>query len=487
MKNKEELEKKISKGIKWTFVGKIGAQVIQLATGVILSRILTPEDFGLVGMLAVLVSFAGVITTAGLSLAIVQKKDINNDDMSTAFWINFILSLLVSAILILCIPWIVRFFDEARLGVIVRLITFRIILGALVVTQIAKLSRDLKFKNMAFLNFFSLSAGGGIGIFMALVGFSFQSIVYKDIFVKFFSMIYLYYESRWLPKLKISKSSFKKLFGFSIKAFGIKLLRNSVKQIDASIIGKISTSVQTGLYTRAFFIANIPSVSIMKVFAGTMFPILSKVQDDRDLFKESYQRMLLLTIFITFPILTYLCFFPEFFISIVLGEKWLEAKELLRVLAFIGISSPVRQYMEVVVMSKGHVNTLLKLETVLAVLEVLLLIFLGVYLGIWGILIGKGVMSLLKLLVSFYLVSIHAEYPIKNQIKDIGKSLFPFFAMVIFLALTSILGVEIPVIPQVIFSGIIYLIVAEIINDQSFNEIKKYVFSSLKRVFLKKK
>ena len=268
-------------GVAWNFIEKVLMRGASFIIGIILARLLSPSDFGLIGMLAIFVAISNVFIEGGLAKALIQRKDCQDIDFSTAFVANVSMSLVIYVVLFLTAPLIADFYDEPILTDITRILSLNFVLGSFNIVQRAKLMANVDFKSLAQINVISTIVSGIVGIAMAYYGWGVWSLVGQTLCSTIVLLLLFPFYSKWRPSIKFSPNSFRQLFGFGSKLMATGVYSVILNNISTICIGRFYKSNQLGFYTRASQFSEIISSTMFDVLGNVTFPVLSHLQDDR--------------------------------------------------------------------------------------------------------------------------------------------------------------------------------------------------------------
>ena len=274
------LKQKTYKGVLWSGSEKFGTQAIQFVFGVFLARILSPADFGLIGMLTIFITLAQVFIDSGFHIGLIRKNDAKDEDFSTVFWFNFTFSFIVYGILFGLSPYIAAFYDQPILVDLTRVITINLIINSFGTIQRTILIKRIDFKSQAKVRLIALFVGGATGIVMALNGYGVWSLVGKNLTQQLFTNIGYWLVSSWRPTLIFSTRSFKEIFSFGYKLLISGIFTTISRNLYSVAIGKLFPVQSLGYYTRARQFKDLPVQSILGVSMSVLFPVLSRLQDD---------------------------------------------------------------------------------------------------------------------------------------------------------------------------------------------------------------
>ena len=370
----ENIKKDTLKGVKWTAIEKIALQGIQFVIGLILARLLTPSDFGLVGMLAIFISISQTFVDGGFSNALIRKLDRTDTDCSTAFYFNIVVGLVCYGLLFVASPWIAEFFNIPILKDLLRVLSISIFVNSLAVVQIAKLTVDINFKAQARATVCSVVFSGCIGILMAYKGYGVWSLAWQNVFGAIFKCIMLWCQTKWKPKMVFSMESFRNLFSYGSKLLLSNLLGTFYANMTTIAIGKFYTSKDLGFYSRGQQFAHLPSTAIIDTIGRVTFPILAKIQNDDERLVSVYRKYIKVTSLPIIFCLTLLASIAKPLILVLLTEKWLDATLFLQIFCFAFMTEHISKLNLNLLQVKGRSDLYLRLEVVKKIIAFIILL-----------------------------------------------------------------------------------------------------------------
>ncbi|MCX8104708.1 MAG: lipopolysaccharide biosynthesis protein [Ignavibacterium album] len=469
-------------GISWSFLENVINQAIQFIIGIILARLLTPAEFGLVGMLTIFISISQVFIDSGFSQALIRKQDCNKDDYNTVFFFNIVVAVFFYLVLFILAGSISSFFNEPKLSEIVKILSLSIIINSFGIVQTAQLTKEINIKTQTKISVISNTGAGLISIYLALTGYGVWSLVWRTILSNLFRIIFLWYWNKWRPGLSINFKSFNEMFSFGSKYMVSVLLHNISENIYYLVIGKYFSAQQLGYYTRSLSFSNLLSFNINHVISRVSYPVLSKLQDDNIKLKNAYRLLVKDTMFITFFALIILAAISEPLIITLIGEKWRQAIPYLQLLSFASLLIPLHLLNLNILLVKGRTDIYLNLEIVKKIL-IIPIVYFGIKYGIEKMIIGMIAHSLISFIMNSHFSGRIISYSTVAQAIDILPRL----------TLALIVGVLIYLIPKIINIAYMYLLIiqltigfilflgiAAIIKVESFFELKKMFLSKLK-------
>ena len=417
----ESLKKKTVRGTFWSAVDNIANQGVTFLVGLVLARLLTPHEYGLIGYIMILVAVFNSIVDSGFSNALIRKKDAGQTDYSTAFIFNLAVSLvMVAAMVLVAVPFS-RFFKEPQLVPLVRVMSVIVVINALALIQRTRLVKSVDFKTQTKASLISSVSSGAVGLVMAFGGLGVWSLVGQQISRQLINTVCLWILNRWTPTWRFSWSSFRELFGFGWKLLVSGLIDTVWKEIYQLVIGKFYSTSTLGQYTRGKQFSDIFSSNMTSIVQRVSYPVLSSIQDERERMKEGYRKIIRTTMLASFVLLFGLSAVAESLLTVLIGPRWLEAAHYLQIICFAASLYPLHAINLNMLQVQGRSDLFLKLEIVkkiIAVGPLLLGIFIGIDWMLWGSLATSIIAYFLNARYSGTLIG----YPIRAQIKDILPS-----------------------------------------------------------------
>lgn len=471
------LKQKTIHGLLWSFIDSFANQGVQFLVGIILARILSPREFGLIGMLTIFIAISQSFINSGLSSALIRKKNCSQVDYSTIFYTNLILGVIFYIILFVSAKSISLFFKEPQLEMILKVLGFGLILNAFGIIQRTILTKNINFKLQTKVSLVASIGSGSIAITMALLNYGVWSLVALTLIRFGLNSIFLWIWAKWIPIWAFSKKSFSELFSFGSKLLISGLINTTYRNIYYLVIGKYFSAVELGYYTMADQFQALPSKNLNSILSRVTYPILSSIQDDTQKLKESYKKIIKSTMFISFIFMIVMAAIAKPMIITLVGEKWLPSVIYLQMLCFIGMFYPLHSLNLNILKVKGRSDIFLRLEIIkksMAIPTIIIGVFFGIKIMIFGMMINT--------MIAYYLNSYWSGrmigYSSLQQIKDI----LPSFVLALIIGgcvfCLNFIGIDSPLILLIlqIFSGIILLIfICEITKFKDYLFIKSIV------------
>ena len=424
----ESLKKKTVKGVAWTSLDQVLNLGFGFVIGVILARILSPSDYGLLAMIAVFNAIAMAFVNSGFGNALIRKPDLNEDDNTTAFSFNIVVAIVMIGVLWVIAPWVAQFYDKPILTSLLRAEAFLLVISSLRIVQNTQLTRALNFKAKMIINVASQIIAGVIAIIAAYRGYGVWALVIMHYVSGITGLVLLWVISPWRPRGNWNKASFGYLWGYGSKLLASGLLDTVYSNIYPIIIGKLFSAADLGQYTRAKGYASIPSQGLTGVIQQVTFPVLSKIQDDDQRLGDSYRRMLRFTVFLVFPIMIGMAALAYPLVVALVTDKWAQCVPYLQVICFASMWYPVHAINLNLLQVKGRSDLFLRLEIIKKAL-ITVVIFICVPFGIMGICYGAVFTSLACLAINTYYTGKLIHVGFFRQMMDMTPTLLNSLAM----------------------------------------------------------
>lgn len=471
------------RGVGWSFADTLSNQGVTFLVGVVLARLLSPEEYGLIGIITIFITVFNTIVDSGFSNALIRKNDADDIDYSTVFYSNLVVSFILSVTLFCLAPNIGSFFDRPQLIPLTRVMSSIIVINAFAIIQRTILVKRIDFKTQTKCSLISSLMGGAAGIGMAVSGYGVWSLVGQQVSMQFIRSILLWSYTKWYPKMQYSWERFWGLFGFGWKLLVSSIIETLWNQLYQVVIGKCYSPATLGQFTRAQQFSTICSSNLTAVVQRVSYPVLSKIQDDKSRLKAAYRRVIKTTMLFSFILMLGMAASAKSMIQVIIGEQWLPAVPYLQIICFYMMLYPLHAINLNMLQVQGRSDLFLKLEIAKKIVAVFPLI-LGVYVGVYWMLAGCVVADLFAYYLNAYYSGPFLNYSVKEQIKDILPSLgialliaFPVFILS-FLSISPYLLFPI----QLIVGLFLAIFICEIVKLEEYREIKSIAFDYLKKI-----
>lgn len=481
--SESSLKKKTVSGLGWSALDNVARLGITFIVSIILARLLSPDEYGLIGILTIFISVFNAIVGGGFSVALIRKKDATDIDYSTIFYVNLCVSIVLTIVLFFCAEPISAFFHREELLSLTRVMSCIVIINALCIVQRARTTKRIDFKTQTKITFTSSILSGIIGIAMAYMGYGVWALVGQQISVNLCTTILFWLYNRWIPKLVFSWDSFMEMWSFGWKLLASRLIDTVWQEIYQVVVGKCYSPATLGLYTRAMQFSQLFSRNLTEVVQSVSFPVLSSIQDDKERLRNAYRRVIKTTMLPAFVLMYGMAAVAKPMIVVLIGEKWLGCVGFLQIICIYGALYPLHAINLNMLQVQGRSDLFLKLEIIKKIINIgplLLGIFVDIYL-----MVGS---SIITSCISYYLNAYYSgpflNYSIKEQVKDILPSLGVAVVMAIpVLAMSFIPLNAFVLLPmQVVVGAIIVFAICEKTHLPEYIEIKNIVIPQIKKI-----
>lgn len=353
----QNLKQKTAQGLFWSFLSSGGMQLLNLIIGIFLARLLSPGEYGIVGMLAIFTLLANNLQESGFGVALVNIKDIEHNDYNAVFWFNVGMSLLLYAILFCCAPLIATFFHQPCLVSLSRFVFLGFIIASLCISPNAMLVRGLKMKEKAITSLSALIVSGTVAVIMAIKGFSYWSLATQQILYNVVICFGRFYYTRWCPTLKVDFTPVRQMFTFSYKVLITAVLTTINNNVLTVIFGRLFPAQAVGNFTQANKWNTMANQMVTNTMAQVAQPVFTQVTDDKERQRRVFGKMLRFTAFLAFPALFGLALVAPQVILLAIGDKWVDSIPLLQILCISGAFIPLYTVYQNLFLSQGKSDT----------------------------------------------------------------------------------------------------------------------------------
>jgi len=476
----DSLKNKAVRGIKWSFIDNLANSGITFIVGIFLARILSPAEFGILGLIAVFIAISNSIVDGGFATALIRKSNASDEDYNTVFYSNLIFAFGLTVILILASNGIAVFFKEPILRYITPVMSLVLIINSFTIIQRTIFVKKIDFKTQAKISLIASIGSGIIGISLALLKFGVWSLVAQQLSRQALLSVFLWLFSTWRPKFTFSKESFKELFGFGSKILIANLVNTFYQNIFYTIIGKLYSTEQLGKYTRADQFNTIFTNNLTLVIQKVSFPILSSIQEDRDKLTFVFRKTLIYSSIITFAFVLALAAIAKPLILILIGYKWIDSVQYLQIMCLYGMLYPLQ------IVNLNMLNVQKRSDLILKLEIVKKIIFVPVFIvGFYFSLIDMLWAAVIYYYIEYFLNSFYSKryfgYGTLKQIID----LFPIY-LISFLVAISIWSITLlnlsnisTLIIQVFLCVLLFPLSYKLIGLVEYKELKQIVLKLL--------
>lgn len=477
-----ELKDKAAKGIFWGGFSNGAQQILNLIFGIFLARLLSPGDYGVIGMLSIFTLIAGSIQDSGFSAALINEKEDNHENMCSVFWFNITMSFILYLILYFCAPLIAKFYHNPDLIQLSRYLFISLFISSFSCVQGAYLTKHLMIKERAIASLTATVISGCVGIYMAFKGFAYWGIATQTITYSTVVVICMWYFSPWRPSFRFSFKPIKRMFTFSCKLLITSIFTHINNNIFSVILGRLYNAREVGNYSQANKWNNMGSDLISNMISGVSRPVLAGVNDDRERQLRIFRKMIRFTAFCSFPAMFGLALVAPEFITVAITDKWIDSAQIMRILCIGGAFLPISSLFSSLVISNGKSDTYMLCTVILGILQTAMLVLMKDF-GIRYMLWAYTALNILWVLVWNISCKHLIGYGIGHFIMDIAPYIAISAAIMFltFFCTKGISNVYILLPGRVIMAASMYCLVMWASKAATFKESVLYLTSLVKR------
>lgn len=481
------LKEKTVSGVGWSAAEAFLGQGVTFLVGLVLARILTPAEYGLVGIVTIFTTVLTGIVDSGFSNALIRKQHPTDDDYNTMFITNMVVSIALFVFLFASAPLIARFFERPELVSLTRAMGVILIIQAMSLVQNTILTKRIDFKTKTKASVISAVISGVIGIGMAVTKFGVWSLVGQQLSKHLIHTFCLWLFNKWWPKLKFSKDSFQYMWGFGWKLMLSGLLNNIWNQLYQVVVGKFYSPATLGQYSRSKEYANIFSSNLTLIVQRVTYPALSEVQDNKERMVVAYRKVIKTTMFVTAILMISMGAVAEPFIYCLIGPQWHEASTYLPLICISMSLYPLHAINLNMLQIEGRSDLFLILEIVKKVISIGP-ICLGIFVGIDWMLIGSIITGIIAFFLNSYYTGKGLAYTSRMQLKDIA----PSYGLAFLIALAVYFLKYLPfsnwiiLLIQIVVGIAVFFIVSESTKMEEYMEVKSIAKQYLSIIRAKK-
>ena len=480
----ENLKAKTAKGVGWGFADNILGLGITAAANIILARILSPADFGIIGMTAIFMTLSTSLVDSGFTGALTRKKDAVKADFDTVFYFNLAVSCLLYAVLFFCSPFIARFFKEPILVPVIRILGISLVINAFGIVQKIILVRRIDFRTQAWISLVSSFAAAVAAVAMAFYGFGVWSLVVLQVGKLAVNTILLWSVSKWYPGLCFSRKSFRDMFSFGGRLLITSIISAIWSEMYSFIIGKMYSSSVLGQYSRADKVKNMVTSNVSSVMQKVSYPVLASIQDEGERQINVYRKILKTTVLISFTAVFGVWAVAGPFILTFFGDQWLPAVGYLRIMCFSGLFLPLMMCSANVINADGRSDITLVLEILKTVMGLIPVVF-GIIFSVEALLWSMVGVSFILFVVHAAYVSKVIHYSVGRQLADILPTLCVSIVMALIVNAMNMLAIPqwLLLLLQICAGGTIVVLAYEFVyKSTEYRDIKNELFRLIRKI-----
>ena len=472
----QSLKDKTAKGLLWGGISNGTQQLLNFFFGIFLARLLTPNDYGMVGMLTIFSMIAGSIQESGFISALINKKDIKHEDYNAVFWFSILTSLCLYTILFFCAPLIARFFHQPELTTLARYSFIGFVVSSTGIAHSAYLYKNLVVKQRAFLNMIALTLSGIVGVTLAYNGYSYWGIATQSITYISTIMFGYWFISPWRPSFHLNFTPLKGMITFSSKILATNIFIHLNNNIFSIILGKFYSEKEVGYYNQANK-WNFMGYSLISGMINSIAqPVLTQVADDKERQLRIFRKMMRFTAFVTFPAMLGLSLIAPELITIAITDKWRKSAQMLQILCISGAFIPITNLCSNLLISKGKSNIYMWNAIALGLLQLLVMYLIHPY-GIQTMIITYVCINISWLMVWHHFVHKEIHYKSTDLLMDIFPYLFISASVMIatHYLTSSLTDIYLQFVCKIITAGILYVLIMWISQAEMLKESLNYL------------
>jgi O-antigen/teichoic acid export membrane protein len=468
----DNLRDKTVSGVVWSGMERFSVQGIQFLIQIVIARILSPSDFGLIGMLAIFLAISQTFIDSGFSNALIRKQNRSDIDFSTVFYFNVIVGIIAYFLLFFASPLIADFYDSPKLEPLTKFVALNLVINSFMVIPRTIFTVRVDFKTQAKASIVAAIVSGTAGIWMAYSGYGVWSLVVQSLINGTVGTVLLWIYSRWIPRRFFSMNSFREMFSFGSRLLISELINTTYINMYSIIIGKKFTAGDLGYYAKAGSFVQYPSSNLTSILGRVTFPILSGLQDDDERLKTVYRKYLRLSAFVIFPLMTGLAAIARPLIITLLTPKWEGAVLLMQIMCFSAMLYPIHSINLNLLQVKGRSDLFLRLELIKKSIGVLMLC-VTIPMGIPAMCAGGIVISYIALIINTHYTGKLIQIGFLKQMRDLAPVFFASFSMcfVVWLVTRLFASDILKLAAGTIVGAVYYFLVSKIGKSEELREL----------------
>lgn len=415
--------KSVSAGFAWTAIDRFSNLAIQFVLGIIIARLITPAEYGVLGILMVFVNISQVFIDSGLSSALIYTNRINRDYLDTSFVFNLVVSLILFAILFLSAPAIEHFFSLPNLADFLRVSSFVLITNSLVVVPTSILKIKLDFRLLAITNISSSIISGLMGIVAAYFGYGVWALIIQLIAKSIVQLLIMYFACHWLPMFSFRKDIFKELYRYGVNIFTASCITKIIEEGSSFFIGKVLSPFSLGIYTRGIQFSSLPSNTVGGIISSALFPSLSSIKEDSNRFSSVYHKVVESQAFLCSPTFVWLAVMAEPLVRILITDKWIAVVPVIQILCIGRLLIPAANITEQVLNAKGRSDLFLKQQVWKMFFKTFILLCCLPF-GLMVVVVGEAFYTICQFFITNYFARGVSDFEIAPQLKVVMPYIF---------------------------------------------------------------
>lgn len=478
----QNIKEKSVTALLWSAVDHFSAQGLGLIITIVIARLITPADYGILAMLSIFMAISTTIINSGFSNYLIQKKDSSATDFSTVFFLNVAMGVACYVLLFIASPFIASFYSQPILSEIIKVYCLALIISSLTLTQRAKLYIDNKFKRLSIITIGSLILAGTVAVILANNGFGVWALVWYYLLQVSVSSLLIWITTNWYPSAVFSKASAKEAYAFGSKLLVANFLSNAVANIYTLVIGKKFQASELGLYSRGQSLASVFPINMSSMLQQATYPILCQLQNDPERLKRLFINYIRTSAMICFPLMTLLIVLADPIVRVILTDKWLPSVVFIQVLGIGYMFDPIMRLNSIILSVTGKTKYSLSSE-VWKKVTMLVVLFTSLPFGIYWVAIGATLYCFIDLMIVTRYVKNIIPISLREEIRVILPFLIycVFVYFVVAIGKTFVTNSSMQLTVFIPIGCVIYLLMARSFSKTSYS----LVMDNLKTLFKK--
>lgn len=450
----EKIQNRAFISVLWGFVNKFGTQILAIVPAMVLARLVTPRDYGLIAMAGIFSGLVSIFVDSGFGMAVIQKKNLSHVDTCSVFYFNIVISSVVYAILYIAAPYVADFFNMPEVSAILRVSSISIVIGAFGSIHGHLFSKNLDFKHPTIRNLSAQVIAALVAIAIALGGFGYWALVFQSMVSTLFSTLINWFYSPWRPTLVFSLESLKSMFGFGSSMLGKSISDFGFGKVYDLVIGKFYSAADLSYFNRAYATVSLFLDTFLGVINNIAFPVFSKMQDDKVRMRTNVLRFLYIESMIMFFIMLLAASLSTPLFHFLYSSKWNAVIPLFQILCLWGLLKPISVIFANGLMASGKSKVCLRNSFIGRGLNVLFLVVTWRF-GLEMMIVGQIVAFFLEVLL--YIQAFNKEF--KYGLVDLVKDLWPY------LLIAVLVSGSVYVFDRYLMASWTYLLISEIVES----------------------
>ncbi|MBG6236600.1 PST family polysaccharide transporter [Pedobacter sp. CAN_A7] len=468
------IKKVILNGLFWSILNQFSVIIVGLVITGFLARLISPSEFGILGMVSLSTGFLNVLKDFGFGAALIQKKTVTDEEYSTVFWFNLIIGAFLALVVFFAAPLLGQFFKEEKVVSVSRVLSFTFVINSLGIVWNNRLVKDVAFKQIFYRTFLSTIISGIIGVFLAFKGYGIWALVAQMYMSLIINTILNYLRVRWLPQFVFSRNHLKELWNFGLPLLGDQIINYWVRNIDNILIGRVLGKDSLAFYNKGYSLMLLPVRQLTGTLTKVLFPSFSMIQDDKGQIGNIYLKMSSVIAFIAFPLMICLSMLAEPLILIVYGENWKQVIPIFQVLSILGMFQALGSLSGNIYLSLGETKLMFKIGLFSRAVMIFGIVC-GLYAGgIMGLVYGYCIASGLAFLPELYFIGKLLNISLKRILLNFLPYLMLAALTFVVIRITTTqmnLGLLVDFILKIVCFSVLYLILNFMLKTKALSDL----------------